>query len=74
MRLRQKVAIELLKIAGYHSDYKSWAKISAENHISFNLARKCWLSGVIMKRKGLRCTAGICNGSGESEGEKQNAI
>jgi len=59
-RLKRKDALILLRIAGYHSDERSYIRLYVENRLSRPAADAEWRRGTAMRAAGVRCTCTTC--------------
>jgi hypothetical protein len=59
-RLKRKDALVLLRVAGYHSDSKTFTRLYVENRVSKPAANAEWDRGAAMRAAGVPCTCPTC--------------
>ncbi len=58
--MTRKIALDVLRIAGYHNDSKIFVRTYVENRISLAAANKEWRLGQSMKTAGAPCSCRDC--------------
>lgn len=56
----RKTALVVLRVAGYHSDKKTWVRTYIENRVSYKVATVEWQRGERMRADGITCTCQEC--------------
>jgi len=59
-RMKREVAIDLLRVAGYHNDQRAFVRLYVENRISRKVATEEFNRGYALRRSGVRCTCFEC--------------
>lgn len=60
--MTRKVALTLLRVAGYHGDKSLWLRAHIEGHVSLAVADKEWAAGRQARTAGMRCDCVECRG------------
>jgi len=58
--MKREILIELLRIAGYHRDTKTFVRLYVENRISRTKATEEFNRGHELRLRGVRCTCREC--------------
>lgn len=56
----RKLTLDLIRIAGYHNDAKSFTRLYCESNISRAAANEAWQNGVNQKLNGVKCNCKEC--------------
>jgi hypothetical protein len=56
----RKTAIQVIKVAGYHGDTKTFMRTYCENRISFAVADNFFRNGKQAKLAGMKCDCNQC--------------
>lgn len=59
-RMKRADALSALRIAGYHSDHRSFVRTYVENRVSRKVANEEFTRGAALKRAGVLCTCFEC--------------
>jgi hypothetical protein len=58
---KRETVLQLIKVAGYHADYRSATRLLVENPVSRKNYNLAWEAGVAAKRSGVPCNCYLCN-------------
>lgn len=58
--MTRKTALVLAKVAGYHSDSKTFTRLIIEAHVNRQAMNEAWHVGVLAKQNGIRCECYEC--------------
>ena len=62
--MNRKMALEVIKVSGYHGDTKTFMQTYIENRISYQVAIKHWMLGKTFKANGVKCECSECKKQG----------
>lgn len=62
-KMKRGVAIDLLRVAGYHNDQRAFVRLYVENRISRKVAAEEFNRGYALRRSGVDCGCFECKGS-----------
>lgn len=65
--MKRKLALQHIKVAGYHGDVKGGMRIYIENRISREAYNNAWLAGERAKQNGTGCNCPACNPTKEAQ-------
>lgn len=58
--MTRAMAIEHLRVAGYHDDRGAFTRLYVENRISYEAAKKAYGEGRSLRAQGIGCTCTVC--------------
>lgn len=53
--------LDLMRIAGYHGDQKTFTRLYVENRVKLTDANRAYIAGVDQKKTGMKCSCPQCN-------------
>ena len=59
----RKLALTVLRVAGYHDDRQAWTRTYTSNRISYTVALEAFAAGQRAKIAGVRCNCYECKAS-----------
>lgn len=63
----RKTALQVIKVAGYHEDSKTFMRTYTENRISYSAAMKMYEVGYQQKKAGVKCDCSQCKNEKEAK-------
>lgn len=64
--IKRKIALEYMKIAGYHNDTAAFTRLYCESRINPAICREQFRIGYNAKINGIKCNCSECKMEGES--------
>lgn len=65
--MKRAQAIDLIKVAGYHGDQKSFVRLYVENRIGLPVARRAFSAGAEAMKSGAKCSCFECAAKGGAQ-------
>ena len=59
--VKRSTATDLMRVAGYHGDTRTFARLLVEQSVSRFTSLEAWRSGERAKAAGVKCTCIVCN-------------